>query len=242
METDRAFNRYTLRARVYPGLLALVPLVLSGIVLFPQAYTGLSTLASLLIAAGVLYLLSHIVRRVGKSREPVLWKGWGGKPTSVKLRWRTVQPADVRDLNRARVARLASDVRLASREQEQADPIAADRSYEAAVAVLREATRDRNRHALIFAENVSYGFRRNSWAVRPFGVLTSSLATGALIDRWMRVGDADPSHPAIFWTVFAVDILFLAFWLFGATRRWVKEAADAYTEALFSAVAVVLKQ
>ena len=236
------FNRYTLRARVYPGLLALSPVLVSGILLFPEAYTGLSALGSLLIAMGALYLVSHVVRRVGKSREPVLWKGWGGKPTSVKLRWRTVQPTDVRDLNRSRVTRLASDVRLASRVQEQADPTAADRSYDAAVAVLREATRDRNRYPLVFAENVSYGFRRNSWAVRPLGVLTSSVATGALIDRWVRAGDAGPSHPAIFWTVLALDILFLAFWLFGATRRWVKEAADAYTEALFSAAAVVLKQ
>ena len=242
METDRAFNRYTLRARVYPGLLALAPVPLLGIVLFPQAYTGLSTLASLLIAAGVLYLLSHIVRRVGKSREPGLWKGWGGKPTSVKLRWRTVQPTDVRDLNRARLARLAPDVHLASQRQERADPAAADRSYEAAVAVLREVTRDRNRYPLVFAENVSYGFRRNCWAVRPLGVLTSSLAAGALVDGLLRSGAVGPSHTPLSWAVFAVDILFLAFWLFGATRRWVKEAADAYTEALFSVAAVVLDQ
>ena len=144
MELERAFNRYTLRARVYPGLLALSPALVSSILLFPGAYAGLSALGSLLVAIGALYLLSHMVRGVGKAREPGLWKGWGGKPTSVKLRWRTVQPADVRELNRARVARLAPDVRLASQEHEQADPTAADRSYDAAVAVLREATRDRS--------------------------------------------------------------------------------------------------
>ncbi len=238
----QVFNRYTLRARVYPGLLALSPVLVSGVSLFPEAHAGLAALGSLLVAIGALYLLSHVVRRAGKAREPGLWKGWGGKPTSVKLRWRTVQPADIRDLNRARVARLAPDVRLASLEQEQADPTAADRSYEAAVAVLREATRDTSRYPLVFAENVSYGFRRNCWAIRPFGVLTSSLVIGVLIERYVRAGDAGPSNPAIFWTVFAVDILFLAFWLFGTTRRWVKEAADAYTEALFSAAAVTLDQ
>lgn len=103
-------------------------------------------------------------------------------------------------------------------EQEQADPTAADHSYAAAVAVLREATRDTNRYPLVFAENVSYGFRRNCWAIRPFGIVTSSLAIGVLIERYVRAGDASPSNPAIFWTVFAVDILFLAFWLFGANQ------------------------
>ena len=105
------FNRYTLRARVYPGLLALSPVLVSGVLLFPEAHAGLSALGSSLVAIGGLYLLSHFVRRAGKAREPGLWKGWGGKPTSVKLRWRTVQPADIRDLNRARVARVAPDVR-----------------------------------------------------------------------------------------------------------------------------------
>src|SRR3954454_24014593 len=61
-------------------------------------------------------------------------------------------------------------------EEEARDPQAADRANEAGCAWLLAQTRDRKRFALLFEENVNYGFRRNFWAIKPLA-LTASIVT-----------------------------------------------------------------
>ena len=131
-------------------------------------------------------------------------------------------------------------MKLANAEEERADPAAADRSYEAAVSVLREATRDRQQFPLVFAENVSYGFRRNAWAIRPLGVITSGLALLATIRSLVLSDGAQFNDPGGLWGLLVANVLLLLFWLLGATRTWVQQAANDYATALFAAAAVAL--
>lgn len=242
MGVEALFDPYTLRARIYPGLLALGPLLVTGVAVFGEALTGLSTILSVLVATGTLYLLSHLVREAGKLRERTLWQSWGGKPTTIRLRWRAAEPAGLQDLIRTRLLGLAPDVRLPTPEEERADPAAADRHYDAAVSVLREATRDKERFPIVFAENVSYGFRRNTWAIRSLGLLTS--VTTLVIGAWhfARLHATTSEIDALLWVALAVDVLLLLFWLLIPSDRWVRQAADAYAEALFSAASAIRSQ
>ena len=232
-------DAYTLRARVYPGLLVLAPVAVTMASVLPLHVTALSVLVSILMSVGGLYLLSHLVRQQGKSKEAALWRSWGGKPTTVALRFRTAEASGPRDVVRARLAKIASDVRLPTAEEERADPHDADQCYEAAVAVLREKTRDPVKFPIVCAENISYGFRRNTWAIRPVGVVAAAsalllaVAYGSAADG--RSFDAIP----IVWTAAIVDSVLLIFWLAVPTSRWVRAASDSYTLALFGAAAAI---
>lgn len=240
MSADALLDVYTLRARVYPGLLALLPLGITYAAAFPKQVTSLTSLGPLLLAAGALYLLSQFIRQAGKAKEPVLWRKWGGKPTTALLRLRVPVTPPSRDLVRSRLARIAPDVVLPTLQEERADPAAADRRYDAAVSVLREATRSIEQFPVVFAENVTYGFRRNTWAIKPVGVVFSlvALLAAAVV---ARQGGAKSPTPLL-WVALAMDIFFTAFWLFTVTEKWVRRSAIAYAEALFAASAEVARR
>ena len=233
-------NRYSFRARVTPGLLVLTPVCVTAAAIAPGPYADFLRLLPVVGGLIAIYPISHLVRRIGRARQPRLWKSWSGPPTTVMLRWNTEQPADIRELNRGRLARVACDLRLSSPEEERTDPLAADRSYEAAVSVLREKTRNKQRFPIVFAENVSYGYRRNAWAIRPLGVLTSGLSLVCMI--WSVALSGNSNGDAAQWAVLIADGLFLLFWLFGITKESVKQAADDYARALFAAAAVLLDE
>lgn len=237
MAANPLLDMYTLRARVYPGLLVLLPPLVTYAAAFPGQFTSVTALGPLLVAGGVLYLLSHLVREAGKAKESALWRKWGGKPTTAMLRLRAPAPPHSRDLIRSRLARIAPDVELPSLEDERADRAAADLRYEAAVSVLREATRNQERFPVVFAENVAYGFRRNTWAIKPLGVGASMLSLLAVF--LLLVGSHGTPGPAtpLPWVAFTLDILFTGFWLLSVTDGWVRRAATNYAEALFAASA-----
>jgi hypothetical protein len=228
---------YTLRARAYPGLLVITPLAVTYAAMFPGQFKGLTALGPILAAGGLLYLLTHLVREAGKKREAALWRGWGGKPTTVLLRLRTDAPAHGRDLIRSRLERIVPDVRLPTLEEERSNPSAADERYEAAVSALREATRNQEDHPVVFAENVGYGFRRNTWAIRPLGI-AASLISLILALRLFAEAAADGPAGGLTLIALAVDSLLLGCWVL-VSKSWVQRAATTYAEALFAAAARV---
>ena len=121
-------------------------------------------------------------------------------------------------------------------EQELANPNGADEVYQAAVALLKERTRDKQRFSLIFEANCDYGFRRNLWGMKPLGIFTAVVGTaavGALIVMHYRHTKVVMS--SITPTATALNGLLLLAWLFWVTPAWVKIAADAYAERLLAA-------
>jgi hypothetical protein len=68
---------------------------------------------------------------------------------------------------------------LPTAEEERADPEGADRAYESVTAWLRTQTRDTKTFSILFRENISYGFRRNLWGLKPLGVTIALLAASA---------------------------------------------------------------
>lgn len=237
MATNALLDIYTLRARVYPALLALMPLTLTYAASFPAQFTSVSAIGPLAVAGGALYLVSQLVRQAGKTKEAELWRKWGGKPTTAMLRLEGPVPPPSRDLFRSRLARVAPDVTLPTLEEERADGSAADSRYEEAVSVLREATRNQERFPVVFSENVAYGFRRNVWAIKPIGVVASLLSLFGVVGFFVaEAGIQNPATP-LPWAALTLDVLFLGFWLFTVTDSWVREAATTYAEALFAASA-----
>jgi hypothetical protein len=121
--------------------------------------------------------------------------------------------------------------------EEAADPAAADLVYAAAVAVLRERTRDHTHFPIVFEELRNYGFRRNLWALRAPGItaaaITTLISTGVLTAHIQSHRPIDITATS---TAVAAGMVALATWTWLITSEWVRHQAYAYAEALLGAV------
>jgi hypothetical protein len=227
------FDLYPIKARFKPAMLVVLPISLSLAAWFPDRFAGWAVLAGVVVAGGLGCLLAELGRDQGKLKQGKLFQQWGGKPTTRKLRHRDT-PFDWVTLSR-RHAKLGTLVGLPapSREEEVQDPGSADQLYEAYTRYLLEATRDHDRFPLVFAENISYGYRRNLWGWKPLGIILAIIgivASGVPIIR-----DLDAGIEALPVLSTGLNLLLFLLWCFWIRPRWVRLAADAYADRLIAA-------
>jgi hypothetical protein len=223
------FDAYTRKARFYSYLLALFPVFLAVLAWVPEAEKVVGGIVSLGLTCGGAYLLSELGRERGRKLEPALFELWGGKPTTLALRHSGASNPVLLE-RRHKQIKTVTGLDIPTAAEEQADPRKADQVYDAAVAVLREKTRDRARFPLVFEENRSYGFLRNLWGLRPTGITFALGALGASGTRAFLV----PGPLTL--TCAGVTAGVLGFWLLQVTPKWVRMAANAYARALLASV------
>jgi len=236
-------DEYERRARLVPGMLALLPIVLLLVVLGWRQLPVVSSLVSFLSLAGGPVLLADIVRRLGRKEEKLLWAMWEGPPTTRWLRLR--EPSDNavrRDRWRRAVASVSGETLLSLRS-ERSNPAKADQTIETATEDIRRRTRDRARFALLFSENCAYGFNRNLYAVRWVGrgvSLVCALALSTNVARQEALsGDNGLTPPNIIGL--AVLLALVGIWFWPSEAR-VRDAADRYaSELMQAAVALELE-
>lgn len=223
-------DRYSREARLAPGLLVLLPLAVAVAAAFPEAreLDG-ALIVTLATVAGAVFL-ADLVRTQGRAAEQMLFRRWGGAPTTRMLRYR--QAADIAAVHSLHErVEAATGVTLPGPEAERDDRIAADSCYREAVAILRGRTRDAERFPIVYNENIGYGRKRNTWAVRASGRLT---AAGALLTGVLLIAVDGEIEPWI-----AVSLgsgaLLLWFWFKAVTEKGVLDAGELYAEALFDA-------
>jgi len=159
-----------MQARLWPALLVILPVPIALTMWIPMENLPKFPLWCTPLTLAATFFLAQLGRDAGKRAEPALWQSWDGPPTTRRLRHRN------RDLNpviRVRQHEKLSELMhapLPTLQEEIDDPIRADATYEAAVLFLRENTRAA---ALVFKENVAYGFRRNLHARRAYPVRRS---------------------------------------------------------------------
>jgi hypothetical protein len=194
-------------------------------------------LGSVAGGVGLTMLFEQLGRDQGKKKEDRLWASWGGSPTLQMLRHRDaiMCKSVTRERYHRKLKKLVRDVVLPSGTEEAADPVEADRRYDACIRFLRNATRDRSRFPLIFAENVNYGFRRNLWGMRAAGTACATLgalSAGYITALALAAGDE-------FWVagliIVLVDAVLLTWWIVRIRSKWVLTAAKAYAERLLEA-------
>lgn len=228
-------DKYTIRARLYPALLVALPLAVAAFVWAPGDVSAWATLWGLLTLSGGSFLLSQLAREPGRRKEPDLFQRWGGKPTTRRLRHRDAKNQTLLERRHRKLKELLGQ-ELPSPEEESADPEAADDIYDACVTLLRERTRDRERFRLVFEENCSYGFRRNLWGLKHWGIATSGIGVAAVTVH-LLLGVYLPDRAVTDVTIVAavVNGLLLVAWLLAITPEWVRGKAEAYAEQLLSA-------
>src|SRR5260370_13209746 len=79
---------YDRQARLYPALLALLPLFAVVALLYGPKASALTGAVTIAVSCGGLYLMTNVCRELGGRLEKDLYREWGGKPSTQLLRHR----------------------------------------------------------------------------------------------------------------------------------------------------------
>lgn len=230
-ELKDLLDTYALRARVLPALLVVLPVGIALGLLLP-ALDYQKVIVTVAVSAGVPIFLANAVRSRGKRLEDNLVAEWDGLPTTRMQRWR--DPANNRhELARRRLRLEAiTGLTLPTADEEDSDPVDADQIYTLATRALIARVREvKDRYDLLQYENVDYGFRRNTLAIKPLGL--SVLVVLFVIDIAAGVLGTNVTMVA---AAAVVHVLCALGWLLIVRRRWVREQADTYAQRLFESL------
>jgi hypothetical protein len=233
-------DAYDRGARLAPAYLVFAPAAVFVVALALGSSEWWSKIAGVLVGCGAPAFAAHWGRSGGRRKQLELFTRWGGAPTTQLLRFRTGGSATVVSHRHDVVAR-ATGFALPSAAEEEAGAATADDRYEIAVTALRERTRDVEQFPLVLKENIGYGFCRNLWGRKPYGIAIALLAlaaSGALLIA-AAVGHGWESWPAAA-VAAGFAALALVVWLAVVTPAWVGEAGEAYATRLLESAERVI--
>lgn len=227
----KLFDAYTVRARVFPALLAFFPTLALLFVLVPWDRFRLSNGIVSAMSLVLLYGAADLAQRRGKVVEAKL-----GTRQTPELWHRS--DAEIPEPSKAKYrAFMATKIKAAvpTEEVERKDPAQANAFYLAAAAWLREHTRDHKRFKILFDNLVSYGYRRNLLGLKPVAlVFNAAVATAAGLILWLqpplftRVEDLNDK---LFGVLVAV-VLHSAYMMLAVAAGPVREASRTYGRQL----------
>ncbi len=237
---------YERTARLYPALLALMPLLVMVMLLYGSKATALTGAVTIAVSCGGLYLTTNLCRELGKRLEDKLYLKWGGKPTTQLLRHRdkTIEAVTKRRYHSFLAAKI--NEAFPDKDEEANDPHGADEVYQSGVRWLLNHTRpDGGKNFdLIFKELVAYGFRRNALGMKPVGMI---VAIGSFV--WVLASEGvvfNSSRGSIDVTALSrmpdsatasliVSAAMVLAWMFFFTKASARSAAFTYAETLLRA-------
>lgn len=164
---------YERQARVLPGLLVALPIVVPLVCVYGAKNPVLTGTVTLLGGCGAIYGIASIARGRGKQLEERLVARWGGMPTTIALRHRDKFLDSVSKDRYHQAIRSKLGIEMPTAEEEANDTAKADDIYIGATKRLRELTRGDKQ--LLLKENIAYGFHRNMLAMKKVGILTSAI-------------------------------------------------------------------
>ena len=238
---NSVFNPYGRTAWLQPVTWTILPLVCGLILVLPWLQTIWKTVFTVTTSCGVLTLLMHVGRQTGSKAQARLFTMWDGKPSVAMLRHRDTRICEAtKERYRVFLGSSVPMLPLASPDEETSRPALADQGYESATSWLLAQTRNRSRFGLLFVENVSYGFRRNVWALKQLALLldtmTVAVAGAQILGLWTGgasnwTTDADTAS----WIVIGVVTVHAAIYATKIRPEWVRSAAESYARQLLAA-------
>ena len=226
---------YTIQARLMPAYITLLPLAIGIQTWLPEG--AILEILGVVLVAPTLFavLLAHLGRDRGFRLQNRLWSEWGGAPTTQLLRHRNPDVNSVRrQLYHKNIRRMFPDLHMPSPSEEATDPDAADQNYDVASRMLITMTRDRNKFPLVYKENVNYGFRRNLWGLRPYGLILSSIGFLICLVQLMISQHSMTVPESDFGSYLAsiACLLMVGIWGLWINKSWVRIPAEAYADRL----------
>lgn len=233
MEVFKFFDAYSIRARLFPAIIAAAPTLAALLLLISWRSFGLSNLMSTLGVLVLLWAIADFSRSRGRAIEGKLYAAHGGMPSIAMFRRNdTTIDTDSKDRYRTFLAGKLG-VAAPSAEEENANQAAADSFYGQCGNWLREATRDTKKFPILFGENVTYGFRRNlfgvKWVALALNVVIVAISTVIL---WHMGWDVEAPMGSKTLVVLIVAALHAGYMLLAVSRTAVWDASTAYGRQL----------
>jgi hypothetical protein len=224
------FDKYTIYARLFPAIIAAAPMIALAWVLIATKEVRLVQAIAGIALAVLLMVFADVARRRGKAIEPTLISQMGGLPSTTMLRHSdTSFDAATKLRIHAFLADKLSEP-APTPEFEMAGPDGADAFYKRAGVWLRENTRNKKKFDILFNENITYGYRRNLYALKwPALVLNALIVIGCaayLLHPWTQVASVNVLP------VFVIAFLHAAYLAAFSTRSAVEEASRIYARQL----------
>lgn len=230
------FGAYEIKARFFPALLILFPLMFTLLIWYPELIELETSIIILVAFVILLFFIAKISREAGLRVQAKLLKVWGGLPTTIFLRHRDSSIDQItKERYHAFLSEKISNLKIPSVEEENGNPDLYDLHYISAVKWLLENTRDPVNFSMIHQDNSNYGFSRNMLGVKLMGILFSLISLlfniyGAYNQYYFIISE----FPLKIWVAFLVSILFILLWLLFVNSNWVKSTSRAYARSLLA--------
>ncbi|MDM0008382.1 hypothetical protein QTI51_26660 [Variovorax sp. J22G73] len=243
MEILKFFDAYSIRARLFPAIVAAAPALAALALLISWKSFGLSNIVASLGVLVLLYAIADFARARGRAIEERLFSEHGGKPSITMFR-RIDDTIDAGSKDRYRTF-LATKLNMAppSPGDELVDPAASDAFYWQCGNWLRESTRDAKAFPILFGENVTYGFRRNLYGVKWLALSLNLIIVALSAFILWRMGwniEAPMRNKTL--VVLVVAAAHAIYMLLAVRRSAVWDASRAYGRQLILSCEYFLKE
>ncbi|WP_204354316.1 hypothetical protein [Pseudomonas putida] len=233
MEIFKFFDAYSIRARLFPAIIAAAPALAALALMISWKTFGLSNMIASLGLLVMLFAIADFSRARGRKIESKIYEEQGGIPSIVMFR-RNDQTIDSHSKERYREF-LAGMLKVAmpSPEEEHENQSAADVFYGQCGVWLRQNTRNSKVFPILFGENVTYGFRRNLLGVKHFALLLNVLVVAiCILMLWHMSWDIEAPLGSKTTLVLIVAVAHAAYMIFAVNRNAVFDASRAYGREL----------
>ncbi len=229
---EKVTDPYERRARLYPALICLLPLIVSISLSFPSLFTTLSGLAVLVVSLGGLQLLTQLARDRGKRLEKSLFEEWGGMPSVAIFRFSDQNIPLPAKQRYHEIVSSETGIEAPTKELEMTSPKQADAIYLSWSDYLRGKTRDVRKYPMVFKENINYGFRRNLFGIKWFCVFSGFLS---IIVIAIPISQSDAITETQIGIMIAI-MLYILIFIIVVNKDWVRITAFAYAKQLVESI------
>lgn len=210
------FDAYSLRARLFPALIAIAPAMALVSTLVTWDRLHLSQVFATLALSVLMFAFADVARRQGIRVQKKLYPN--GLPTKRLLK------------HNKRVLEFVTG-KIGSNQPD------------AGVKWLRDHMRNPTDFKLVLEENITYGFRRNllglKWIGLALNVVTVCIA--AVLAFFQRQAEPQTEMTA-FILIFVVAGLHALYFLSAVTKASVKQAAETYAHQLLASAELLIDQ
>jgi hypothetical protein len=235
MNINIILNTYDRKARYFPALLTLAPLIICLFLWISEVQTFGGSLVTLLLGLGLCIPLAQIPRKLGQDKQKKLEQKWGGLPATLILRHvDDILPIHTKQRYHKKLEQL-TNIPAPSVQAEAVNIVTTLDVYNSYIDFLRQKTRDTKKFPLIFNENISYGQIRNLLGLKPIGLIVSFsvlIIQALYIYKLYGVGlniSAIPIHRTI---SFFLNLAFIFYWLLFVTASHVYRAGINYGKVI----------
>lgn len=229
MTINIKIDKYDIRARIIPGVLLCIPVLITVGAIGVEYFGWLTSICGSVFITGVLsYGLSMLLRSGGVALQQKMYKQWGGPPSTTFLRWSDSRFSEQKKTLIRNKIKKDFKMELLSREDEQADPNEADRVISDAFDSIRAKLRSTGKtDGLWKIHNIEYGFYRNFLGSWLWGLIMSIAGIIVLLAIYHYGMAKDPRYLIAAGMDFIYGMI-LVIYVLGHGKQNIRHAAEQY--------------